>query len=60
MEENTTSLPSSENTFTVFDYNMNNHTNSAVAMGRLDIQFLATSHVMFKIGECILRFKILV
>ena len=34
MEENTTSLPSSENTFTVFDYNMNNHTNSAVAMGK--------------------------
>ena len=51
MEENTTFHPFSENTYTVFEHNMNNTTNNAVAMGNLYIQFLATSHIMFKIGE---------
>ena len=51
MEENTTAHSFSQNISTVLDPDMNNNTNKAVAMGNLYIRFLATYHIMFKIGE---------
>ena len=51
MEENATAYSFSENTSTAFDYDMNTNTNNAVATGNLYIRLLATSHIMFKIGE---------
>ena len=51
MEENVTAHSFSDNIFTAFDYDMNTNTNNAVATGNLLIRLLATSHIMFKIGE---------
>ena len=51
MEENATVYSFSDNTSTAFDYDMNTNTNNAVATGNLYIRLLATSHIMFKIGE---------
>ena len=53
MEENTTVYSFSDNSpSTAFDYDMKNNTNSnAVPTGNHYIRLLATSHIMFKIGE---------
>ena len=52
MEENTTVYSFSDNTSIGFDVNnMNNNTTNGVPAGNLFIRLLATSHIMFKIGE---------
>ena len=51
MEENTTISYFSENTSSILGHDNTTNTNSGVSVGNLYIRLLATSHIMFKIGE---------